>query len=130
MATKKKPPLFRCPKCGATPSKHGKGGEDACVELNGRRSVDCTGILCECFQDAELVRRSDEPDHGESFTNPCEHANCYHCGWCGTLPAKPKGLAPWEKKALEAGWSPPPDRASELGLGAPAPPATKPRKKK
>lgn len=99
--------LFRCPKCGAEPQKHGKG---RC--LNGDR--ECDGLICECM--ADEFPDSEHPDHGESFTNPCATANCYHCGWGGTVPAKPKGLQAWERKALEAGWTPPDARKKELGL--------------
>jgi hypothetical protein len=33
------------------------------------------------------------------------------------VPVRPKGLQPWEKKALDAGWTPPPSRAKELKPG-------------
>jgi hypothetical protein len=103
---------FRCPKCGAPPHKHGKGGAEKCQE----RTVasDCEGLICEC--DSEDEPCSGEDDHGTSFANPCRNANCYHCGWGGTIPAKPKGLEAWEKKALAAGWTPPEARKKELGL--------------
>jgi hypothetical protein len=94
---------WQCPKCGAPAGGHGKG---AC------QSGDlCEGIICECEDDGFL-----SDDHGESFSNPCKNANCYHCGWGGTIPLKPRGLQAWEKKALEGGWTPPKERAVQLGL--------------
>lgn len=99
---------FKCLKCGAGPQKHGKG---KCLAGEGR---ECEGLICECEDyDNPLT---DAEDHGESFENKCASANCYHCGWGGTVPAKPKGAQKWEKQALDAGWTPPPGRAKELGL--------------
>lgn len=94
---------WECPKCGAKDNAHGRGETAVCD-----RSGTCGGLLCECDIVAPL------PMHGEVLDDPCEEANCYHCGWGGRLPALPKKLAPWEKKALEAGWAPPPARAKEL----------------
>lgn len=102
---------FKCPKCGAPPHQHGSGGDDKCI---ARASGGCEGLICDC--DPEYLPASNDPDHGTSFANPCTEANCYHCGWGGTVPRKPKGLQAWEKKALDAGWSPPEARRSELGL--------------
>jgi hypothetical protein len=96
---------FKCPKCQAPPNTHGKGGEEKCRY----RGEGCMGFICECDSEGE-------EDHGESFANPCTEANCYHCGWGGTFPVKPKGLQAWEKKALEAGWVPPETRKKELEL--------------
>lgn len=101
---------FKCPKCNAPPNEHGKGGTDKCKDLQGRRNDSgCNGLLCECDDDGG-------EGHGESFENPCPEAHCYHCGWGGTFPVKPKGLQAWEKKALDAGWTPPEARKKELGL--------------
>lgn len=95
---------FSCPQCGAKPQAHGKG--DCCYD-----QVECTGFLCECQleENAEANQELiDREDHGESMANPCPHAACYHCGWFGKVPAEmPKGVLPWEKKALAAGWTPP-----------------------
>ncbi len=101
---------FRCPKCGASPKGCPKKAKIPCLS---RQS--CLGFICECSEEG--------PDHGTSFEDPCHEANCYHCGWGGTFPCKPKGLQPWEKKALEAGWTPPPARAKELFPEAPAQPS-------
>jgi hypothetical protein len=79
---------FRCPKCGAAPHKHGKGGNDSCKY--GDRSGACEGLLCDC--DPEEFPESEEKDHGTTFGNPCRNANCYHCNWGGVFPPKPKGL--------------------------------------
>ena len=94
---------WACPKCGATTNVCGKRPTEMCTG-KAPSETDCSGLICECdqFETGAL--------HGESHSDPCEEANCYHCGWGGRLPVKPKGLAPWEKKALEAGWKPPPDR--------------------
>lgn len=97
---------FKCPECDAKPHQHGKGGKEKCVAING----DCDGFVCECFEGGDL------DDHGESFSNPCFDARCYHCGWRGQIPILPKKLQAWEKKALEAGWIPPAKRAKELKL--------------
>jgi hypothetical protein len=102
-------PAFKCPKCGALPHKHGKGGKRECIS---REDEACEGLICDC----DDYERSNEKNHGTSFLNPCHEANCYHCGYGGVMPQKPKGLEMWEKKALEAGWAPPASRRKELGL--------------
>lgn len=94
---------WECPECGATWQKHGKG---TCEGGRGR----CEGLICECDD------FSDSDDHGRVLGNKCRNAVCTHCLWGGVLPRAPKRLAPWEKKALEAGWAPPAKRAAELGL--------------
>lgn len=94
---------WKCPKCGATADKHGKKCDD---------SQRCLGFICECDHDTD-------EEHGETLADPCESANCYCCGWGGTHPKQPKGAATWEKKALTEGWTPPAERAAELGLAAP-----------
>lgn len=99
---------WACPKCAAPANKHGKGGDEACRDRN-HGSSDCAGFLCMCDDEGS-------PHHGESFADPCTEATCYHCGWRGTFPVKPKGLAKWEKTALDAGWTMPPARAKELGI--------------
>lgn len=98
---------FKCPKCGAVPHEHGK---KECLN----EGEECEGIICEC--DPDEVPDQELEDHGTTFENPCIEANCYHCGWGGSLPVKPKGLQAWEKKALEAGWAPPAARKKELGF--------------
>jgi hypothetical protein len=97
---------WECPKCHAQANAHGKGGRDECA---GRGALSCPGFICECEDEGS-------EDHGTSFANQCPEARCYHCNWSGTFPAKPKGLLPWEKKALTAGWTMPAARAKELGL--------------
>ena len=82
---------FECPKCGATPNEHGKGD---C------RNRYCMGFVCECDGDTAET-------HGDSYSDPCPNANCDHCGWFGKFPKPPGKILPWEKKALEAGWTPP-----------------------
>jgi hypothetical protein len=94
-----------CPKCGADADKHGKG---TCNHMLGTDYTECQGFICEC--DDEY----DGEDHGTTFADPCHNANCYHCGWGGVFPPKPKGLQAWEKKALDVGWTPPAKRAEEL----------------
>lgn len=98
---------WACPKCGADANKHGKGGKEKC--LDNRRDDECCGLLCECDGDTD-------EKHGSNFEDPCTNAFCHHCEWSGVFPVKPKGLLPFEKKALEAGWSPPKKRKKELGL--------------
>ncbi len=102
---------FKCPKCGAEPHKHGKG---QCI--NDSRTIDCEGLICDCEDWEDDNPKSNHPDHGQTLENPCTGANCYHCGWGGTVPLKPKGLQSWEKKALEAGWTMPEARKLELKL--------------
>jgi hypothetical protein len=97
---------FKCPKCGTTPE--GCSGKTRQQCKDSMRGSSCGGFVCECEVDTE--------EHGESFVDVCRDAHCYHCGWRGSFPVKPKGLQAWEKKALEAGWSPPEARAKELGL--------------
>ncbi len=96
---------WACPKCGAEANEHGKGGLEKCQS----NSHSCMGFICECEEETDEA-------HGTTFDDPCREANCYHCGWGGTFPIKPKGLQAWEKKALDAGWTPPAKRAKELGL--------------
>jgi len=105
--------LWACPDCGAKHQTHGKG--DYC-KLNAPGHLSCDGLVCECWEEGVDEGVSGAPDHGISFANPCVNANCYHCGWGGRLPVRPKGLQPWEKKALEAGWAPPAKRKKELGI--------------
>lgn len=97
---------FKCPKCGAKPDEHGKGGQDKCRSYRDQ----CSGFICECEDD------DGSENHGQSFEDICTTALCHHCGWHGKFPVKPKGLSPWEKKALDEGWVPPESRRKELGL--------------
>lgn len=85
---------FACPKCGATPERHGKG------ECLSRNTKTCVGFICECSDDGTV-------DHGETLANPCREANCYHCEWGGTVPAMPAKWPAWAKKAAEEGWTAP-----------------------
>lgn len=93
---------WACPKCGATVVKHGRGGPGACQY---RQSKSCMGFLCECLDNGE--EGTDTATHGDSYLEPCRHANCYHCGWGGVFPKPPGKMPPWAKKAIEAGWMPP-----------------------
>lgn len=109
---------WRCPRCTAEAGQHGKG---PCVERGKKTQQNesaCTGLVCECDFD-----EGDEDDHGDTWKTPCSHAFCYHCEWSGTFPKPPSKATAWEKKALEAGWAPPPQRAVELGLGVSASPS-------
>lgn len=101
---------WACPKCDAPHAAHGKGGAKKCHDPL-HTDAECQGFICDCdaFDDA-----SDQ--HGESFSDICFNAVCYHCGWSGQMPEVPKKVAPWEKKALLAGWMPPESRKKELGL--------------
>lgn len=96
---------WKCPRCGAPANAHGKGGMEKCQYDSQTDS--CQGFICECDNEGS-------DGHGELLSDPCPGANCYHCGWGGVFPTAPKGIETWEKKALEAGWSPPPSRAKEL----------------
>jgi hypothetical protein len=100
---------WKCPRCSASAHKHGKGGADCCI--NGQ-DEQCEGLICDC--DPEQCPDSELEAHGTTLDNRCTEANCYHCGWGGTVPKAPKGLQGWEKKALEAGWTPPAHRHQEL----------------
>jgi hypothetical protein len=104
VATKVVSVTWACPECGATANKHGSG------ECRSPGSG-CSGFVCDCDADVEGF---DDPEHGTTLEKPCECAACYHCGWGGTFPVTPKGLAPWEKQALKAGWAPPAKRAAEI----------------
>jgi len=91
---------WRCPQCGATFRECGGG---ACLS----RRTSCGGLGCDCGWDDEA---SNLEDHGLVHSNPCHNANCYHCGWGGTLPAPifdPIELEGWAKTAWAAGWKPP-----------------------
>lgn len=91
---------FVCPRCKAKPNAHGTVGRYAKSEHSWRREDYCEGVLCECEFDTG-------DGHGESFADPCQNAYCHCCGWGGRLPTMPRKALPWEKKALEAGWTPP-----------------------
>ena len=102
--------VWACPRCGADANKHGKGGEERCKQAYTLRSSGgCEGFLCQCDGDTD-------EGHGESLSDPCTEAYCYHCEWGGTFPVQPKGLEAWEKKALAAGWFMPDKRKKELKL--------------
>lgn len=106
---------WKCPKCDAPHNKHGKGGKEQCHDVNSRTTaMGCQGFYCDCDFDFDCF--DDETDHGMSFDKMCSNAVCDHCGWGGAFPVKPKGVAKWEKQALEAGWDPPAARAKELGI--------------
>ena len=93
---------WACPKCGAGPNRHGKGGASACAEVGlGFSSwTACHGFLCECTAETEK-------NHGTSQDDPCSAAACYHCGWSGTFPLPPFQLKGWAKTAWDEGWRPP-----------------------
>lgn len=94
---------WACPKCGATPSEHGR---NECRDMISRlHSPDrCLGFVCEC---CECVEDEDDNEHGATLAKPCHAAVCWHCGWHGTFPKPPGRIPAWAKKALEAGWTPP-----------------------
>lgn len=98
---------WKCPRCEAPANAHGKGGKSKCKGPYGNGL--CEGFLCECDDDTDDV-------HGSSYAEACPAARCHHCLWTGVFPAKPKGLAAWEQKALDAGWEMPAARKKELGL--------------
>lgn len=96
---------WECPNCGAAYNKCGR--IKGVKPRNGFRVDDldhvqgsCEGLICECEFDTT-------EEHGTVHSDPCKTANCYHCGWGGTMPPRPKNLKPWERKAIDAGWSPP-----------------------
>jgi hypothetical protein len=96
---------WACPECNAGFGGHGKG------DCSSQRNVRCEGFICDCDTSGGAGN-----GHGTTFENPCKAAHCCHCGWDGEFPKKPKGLQAWEKKALDAGWTPSPARARELGM--------------
>lgn len=93
---------WECPQCGAVAGKHGNGGKSKCIST----TAGCDGLICEC-DPRDLGNDYSAKDHGVSHSNPCQNASCYHCGWGGRLPPVPKKMQPWEKKAMDAGWTPP-----------------------
>lgn len=105
MASELKIP-WNCPKCGVDYDGHKKDDDEKCKDKSARGGS-CQGFLCDCDDEGT-------EGHGDSYTKPCLNAVCHHCGWSGTFPVVPKGLQAWEKKALEAGWSPPEKRRQEL----------------
>jgi hypothetical protein len=94
---------WACPNCGAGANERGRA--DA-RPMNGmdrearEHTGSCDGLLCDCADEGTR-------GHGESFENPCLEANCYYCGWGGSMPVRPKKLPAWAKKALDAGFNPP-----------------------
>ncbi len=97
---------FACPKCGTTPNGCSGKAKQTCDSRSHGHA--CGGFICECGEEGA--------DHGYTFADVCRDTHCYHCGYRGSFPVKPKGLQAWEKKALEAGWSPTEARAKELGI--------------
>lgn len=100
LATEKKV-KWACPRCGALPDKHGKGGATKCRNQN-TFDDGCQGFLCDCEDEAA--------DHGDTYETCCHAATCHHCDWVGVFPPPPldlKKLPPWAKTAWEAGWRPP-----------------------
>ena len=94
---------WQCPKCGAEPHKHGRGGQAACLA----EASECEGFICECEM-TEDYSSSELPDHGHVRSNPCENANCFHCGYGGAFPPPPpKSWPKWAQTALKEHWSPP-----------------------
>ena len=106
---------WKCPKCKAPAHDHGKGGKQECQDELSVAADACEGFICEC--DPSDWPESERDDHGTTLTNPCHNATCFHCGeFEGTFPPDPKSIKGWEKKALAAGWTPPPGRfATEDG---------------
>ena len=96
---------WQCPKCGANSNDH-KGAKNPNECFNSH----CMGFVCECEDDSD---GEINPSHG-THVEPCHSARCYHCEWEGTFPAPLKGLLPWEKKAMEAGWGIPDARLAEI----------------
>jgi hypothetical protein len=94
---------FQCPNCAATPNQHGNGGSSAHCEYTHWRDGACPGFLCECDDSVDTGLDT----HGETFSNPCLEARCFHCGWGGRIPETPKKMPAWTKAALKAGWTPP-----------------------
>lgn len=94
---------WACPKCGIDAmGKHKRTLKlRACTDYAGTEAKRCSGFLCECDMDVES-------GHGDTLQDPCKNAQCYHCGWLGQWPPTPTKMKPWEKKALETGWKPPP----------------------
>ena len=79
--------LWKCPKCGATLDKCGRG---TCNRA-GYSTSKCMGLICECDETEE---HGDH--HGETQDDPCKDAYCDHCGWAGRMPPK----APRKKPEL------------------------------
>ena len=101
---------WACPKCGATPEGHGKGGAKVCHD-DGRFGGDsrCNGFLCNCLDSGEPEETVDASDHGHTQDNPCTNATCAHCNWFGTFPiplVDSKKLKGWKRQAWKAGWRP------------------------
>lgn len=89
---------WACPRCKAT--------HEHCNNVNVKRfgehktGYSCSGFICECECE------DPSPDHGTA-ANPCPTAVCHHCEWRGVFPPRPRKLLAWEKKAIDAGWTPP-----------------------
>lgn len=71
---------------------------------------DAEGLICDC--DAKDCTDK----HGETEDDACWNACCQMCDWSGKMLPPPKKALAWEKKALEAGWTPPEKRRKELGI--------------
>jgi hypothetical protein len=75
---------WKCPKCGAPHGACGKG-ECKCTYSGGC----CDGLVCEC-EEVNITDNDIDENHGLYIDNPCHNAHCYHCGWEGRFPPKPK----------------------------------------
>lgn len=91
---------WKCPKCETEACPEVCPDPEKCHTRVSSDSHRCEGLICEC--DGDTLE-----GHGDSFNDVCTNANCYHCGWGGQMPPKPKKILQWEKKALESGWTPP-----------------------
>ena len=92
---------WACPECGMDHTGKHKISLKKPECKDGLRPVKgCGGFVCECED-------STPKDHGDSLEKPCPYAVCYHCGYAGQFPPLPRKLTGWEKKAAEAGWTPP-----------------------
>jgi len=66
--------IWKCPVCEA--GRHG-------IHKVLSPGCGCPGLTCWCRRGQKEHR-----DHGGE-ADPCDNAECGHCGWRGTLPAKP-----------------------------------------
>jgi hypothetical protein len=74
---------WKCPKCDAPWSGHGRGGLKRCKSKGIKTEAFCDGLVCECEY---LYNPAYLQSHGVTLENPCPNAECCHCGWRGTLP--------------------------------------------
>ena len=91
---------WECPECKAPPNKHGNGGSDKCGM--DRRGYEVTIAKASSASVTRTRKTMASRKTSLAFMLAATTAD-----GAGRFPPLPKKLKPFEKKALDAGWTPP-----------------------